>query len=168
MAIFLLYKRKVFIFVKNYVDEREIACSDAKRGFEAEPTCRNARRQPGGHLPYFERTQQTRIRLSSKDSTTFSQNQPGLVAARFRSDVSRHGSVPLDDARGSNAATADRQRRRTPTGRNNRRSLHRPAIDRLGKRATDGNSGFTRCAHRVIHAQNPESGCGHKAGRHFL
>ena len=81
MAIFLLYKRKVFIFVKNYVDEREIACSDAKRGFEAEPTCRNARRQPGGHLPYFERTQQTRIRLSSKDSTTFSQNQPGLVAA---------------------------------------------------------------------------------------
>jgi len=59
----------------------------------------------------------------------------------------------------------------TPQPQTGNAGEHQPAGttgDRLGKRAAYGNSGFTRCAHRVIHAQNPESGCGRKAGRHFL
>jgi hypothetical protein len=90
---YLFYKRKLFIFVKNYADEGKITRSDEKRRFEVKPACRHARNQSGGNLPYFGRTQQTRIRFAPENTPTLPPNQSGLAAARQRPDVPRHGRI---------------------------------------------------------------------------
>ena len=168
MAIFLLYKRKVFIFVKITSMKEKLLALMQNEGLKPSRLAEMLDVNPAGISHILNGRNKPGFDFLQKILRRFPRISPDWLLLDSGPMYRDTEASPLDDARGSNAATADRQRRRTPTGRNNRRSLHRPAIDRLGKRAADGNSGFTRCAHRVIHAQNPESGCGRKAGRHFL
>ena len=61
----MFYKRKNFIFVKNYADEGKIARFDEKRRIEAEPACRAARDQSRRNIPHSRRTQQTGLRFAA-------------------------------------------------------------------------------------------------------
>ena len=72
----MFYKRKNFIFVKNYADEGKIARFDEKRRIEAEPACRAARDQSRRNIPHSRRTQQTGLRFAAKDPQEVSRINP--------------------------------------------------------------------------------------------